>query len=352
MLNYLFKKHLIFIVVLHLLIILPFITPVFAEINNQIIHRNPVLAEVEGQSIKLQNIEDKKINDLRKELYTLIQIKLKKEAILKLGTKYSKYKIDTQINVSKKEIQAFYDLNDLAAQGTLKELSIEIKYYIQRLKRQQQQGVIDHLYQMAIHEKLVSEKTMAPNDFLIQVPLETAYFRNTPNSEVMFLEFSDYQCPACRMTQPSINQLMAKYHNSVIFTYRHMPLSFHTEADEAALAAECARDQDKFEMMHQAFFKNQAQLSKEKSRIFEFLKTFGKSVGISNIKQYNSCIDDQKYADRIQNDIQTAMAVGVTGTPAFIIGKYDKKTKILHGEMVTGGLKMAAFENIIKKYLD
>jgi len=46
------------------------------------------------------------------------------------------------------------------------------------------------------------------------------------------------------------------------------------------------------------------------------------------------------------------MAVGVTGTPAFIIGKYDKKTKILHGEMVTGGLKMAAFENIIKKYLD
>jgi len=352
MFNYLFKKHFIFLVILHFLIALSFNTPLFAEINNQINHQNPVLAEVEGQSIKLQKIEDKKINDLRKELYKRIQIKLKKEAIIKLGVKYPKYKIDTQKNVSKKEIQTFYDLNDLAAQGTLKELSLEIKYYIQRIKRQQQQGVIDHLYQMAKQEKLISEKIMAPNDFLIQVPLETAYFRNNPNSEVMFLEFSDYQCPACRMTQPTINQLMAKYHNSVIFTYRHMPLSFHTEADEAALAAECARDQDKFEMMHQAFFKNSAQLSKEKSRIFDFLKSFGKSVGISNIKQYNSCIDDQKYADRIQNDIQTAIAVGITGTPAFIIGKYDKSTKILHGEMVTGGLKIVAFEKIIKKYLD
>jgi len=352
MFNYLFKEHLIFIVILHFLVALPFNSPLFAEINNHINHQNPVLAEVEGQSIKLQNIEDKKINDLRKELYKLVQIKLKKEAVFKLGAKYSKYKIDTQIDVTKKEIQAFYDLNDLAAQGTLKELSLEIKYYIQRLKRQKQQGVIDHLYQMAIREKLISEKTTAPNDFLIQVPLETAYFRNTPNSEVMFLEFSDYQCPACRMTQPTINQLMAKYHNSVIFTYRHMPLSFHTEADEAALAAECARDQDKFEMIHQAFFKNSAQLAKEKSRIFDFLKSFGKSVGISNIKEFNSCIDNRKYADRIQNDIQTAISVGVTGTPGFIIGKYDKSTKILHGEMVTGGLKIAAFEKIIKKYLN
>ena len=348
MFNFFLNKHLIVTILFHFVIVLAFTTPVFAEIN----HQNPVLAEVEGQPINLQNIEDKKINDLRKELYKLVQIKLKKEAILKLGTKYPKYKIDTQMNVAKKEIQAFYDLNDLAAQGTLKELSLEIKYYIQRLKSQKQQGAIDHLYQMAVREKLISDKTIAPNDFLIKVPLETAYFRNTPNSGVMFLEFSDYQCPACRMTQPTINQLIAKYHNSVIFAYRHMPLSFHTEADEAALAAECARDQGKFELMHQAFFKNQSQLSKEKSKIFEFLKTFGKSVGIPNIKQYNKCIDDQKYADRIQNDIRTAITVGVTGTPGFIIGRYDKNTKILHGEMVTGGLKLVAFENIIKKYLD
>ena len=350
--RYLFKKYSIMGVILQFLIILPLITPVFADADHQITSENPVLAEVEGRPIRLQSIEDKKINDLRKQLYNLVQIKLHRDAIQKLGSKYPKYNIDTQVSVSKKEIKTFYDLNNLAAQGSLKDLSLEIKYYMQRLKVQQQQGIIDQLYQTAIRENLVSDRTTMPNDFLIKVPIETAFFRSSPNSDVMFLEFSDYQCPACRMTQPTINQLMSKYKSSVIFTYRHMPLSFHTEADEAALATECARDQGKFESMHQSFFSNQGQLSKEKAKIFDFLKTLGKSVGISNIKQYNRCIDDQKYADRIQNDIQTAVSIGVTGTPGFIIGKYDKKTKILRGEMVTGGLKMAAFEQIIKKYLN
>lgn len=352
MFSRIFKKYLIINVILQFLLILPLITLVFADADRQITSDNPILAEVEGQAIMLQNIEDKKINDLRKQLYNLVQIKLRRDAIQKLGTKYPKYKIDTQVNVSKKEIKAFYDLNNLASQGTLKDLSLEIKYYIQRLKIQQQQGIVDQLYQTAIRENLISDRTAAPNDFLIKVPIETAFFRSSPNSDVMFLEFSDYQCPACRMTQPTINQLMSKYKSSVIFTYRHMPLSFHTEADEAALAAECARDQGKFESMHQSFFSNQSQLAKEKNRIFDFLKTVGKSVGIANIKQFNSCIDDQKYADRVQNDIQTAVSIGVTGTPGFIIGKYDKKTKILKGEMVTGGLKMAGFEQIIRKYLN
>ena len=53
----------------------------------------------------------------------------------------------------------------------------------------------------------------------------------------MFLEFSDYQCPFCSRVQPTITLLRDQYKNDVVFGYRHSPLPFHREADEAAIAA-------------------------------------------------------------------------------------------------------------------
>ena len=53
---------------------------------------------------------------------------------------------------------------------------------------------------------------------------------------------------------PEVDQ---KYDQKVAFGYRHFPLGFHTEADEAAIAVECAREQNKFEKMHEILYENQ-----------------------------------------------------------------------------------------------
>jgi protein-disulfide isomerase len=207
------------------------------------------------------------------------------------------------------------------------------------------------MYERAIQEKLVTQLIQVPNDFLITVPLETGFIRNKGTSQVMVLEYSDYQCPACRMVQPMIAQLRQKLDKKVAFAYRHFPLSFHTEADEASLAVECGREQGSFEKFHQYFYENQAALGKEKARVMDYLKSLGKELKIDDPEKFERCLDNEKYRDLVRNDINTGMEIGISGTPAFIVGKYDPETKKLHGELLTGGMPVAEFEKLINKYM-
>ena len=322
-----------------------------AEKGSYLNSQNPIVGTVEKHSVRLQSLEDKKINDLRKQLYEAISRKLKLDAIRRLGKSYPQYAAKTKPEVTDREIADFYQNNKLASKGTLKELAPEIRYYMERLKMQQLQIVIDGLYREAVKEGLVTQHIRQPNDFLVTVPIETGYVRNRAKSRVMLLEFSDYQCPACRMVQPVISQLRVKYDRQVLFAYRHFPLSFHTEADEAAISVECGREQGKFESLHQYLFANQTELSLRKSEILDYLKNLGGKLGIENRRRFARCVETEKYRDLIENDIKTGLAIGIGGTPAFIVGRYDPKTRSLKGELMTGGLPLASFESLLKKYM-
>ncbi len=313
--------------------------------------QNPVIAKIGKKEIRLQSLEDKKINDVRKYLYEAIMLKLKIKVLNTLSEKYAKYKIQINPLVTKEEISDFYDERNLASQGTLKDLAGNIKNFLTNEKVRQIRKVIDHLYQDAMRNGLVTQYIRIPNDFLITIPIETGFFRNKGSGPVMLLEYSDYQCPYCQVVQTTIARLRAKYGKKVSFVYRHFPLAFHTEADEAANATECSREQGKFEAFHQYFFANQSELPKKEAKLADYLKNLGKKLGIENQKKFESCIDSQKYRDLVQNDINSGTKVGISGTPAFLIGKYDRESKTLEGEIKTGGLPFEEFDRLIQKYM-
>ena len=322
-----------------------------ADRSHQLNSQNPVVAQIGTQPVRLQSLEDKKINTLRKQLYQAISLKLRVKALQQLGKSHSRYVTKTEPEVTDQEIADFYATNRLTSKGTLRELAPEIRHYITRSKMQQLQITIDKLYQKAIDEGLVTQYIKEPNDFLTIVPVETGYIRNKATSHVMLLEFSDYQCPACKAVQPTIRQLRSKYDKKVLFAYRHFPLSFHKEADEAAISVECSREQGKFESFHQYFFSNQRELSREKNRILDYLKSLGKKLNIRNRRKFNRCLETEKYRDLISSDIETGLAIGITGTPAFIIGRYNPERKLLKGELVVGALSLASFEKSLRKYM-
>lgn len=69
--------------------------------------------------------------------------------------------------------------------------------------------------------------------------------------------FSDFQCPACSVAAPMLEQLATE--GSVTLTYRYFPLtSIHANALAAAVAAEAARSQGAFWPYHDALFANQS----------------------------------------------------------------------------------------------
>ena len=67
-----------------------------------------------------------------------------------------------------------------------------------------------------------------------------------PDAPVTIVEFSDYECPACRSTHEVVKQVRAAYGDRVQWIYKEYPLRRHKEAFKAAEASHCAEDQGKF----------------------------------------------------------------------------------------------------------
>lgn len=70
------------------------------------------------------------------------------------------------------------------------------------------------------------------------------------NAAVTIVEFGDYECPFCRRLEPALRALLAEYSEEVAIVYRHVPLTYHEHAYQAARLAECAAVQDRFPEAH------------------------------------------------------------------------------------------------------
>jgi protein-disulfide isomerase len=158
--------------------------------------------------------------------------------------------------------------------------------------------------------------------------------RGPADAPVQIIEFSDFQCPFCQRSLPTIEQVMKTYGDRVRLVYRHFPLPNHAEAWRAAEASMCAADQDKFWPYHDRLFANQDRLG------IDGLKQHAIEVGLDTAA-FNACVDGRKYQSAVQEDMQVGQQLGVTGTPAFYI----------NGRPLSGAQPFEAFKEIIDEEL-
>lgn len=170
-------------------------------------------------------------------------------------------------------------------------------------------------------------------------------FLGSPEAPVTIVEFSDFQCPFCRkLWRETLPQIKEKYVKKglIKFVYRDFPLtSIHPGAEPAALAGECADEQNKFWVMHDKIFEEQ---DKGGQGTVEFdaadLKKWAREIGL-NGAQFDSCLDSRKYAAEVEKDLQDGQGAGVTGTPGTFV----------NGRIVQGAVPYAQFETIIEEEL-
>lgn len=76
--------------------------------------------------------------------------------------------------------------------------------------------------------------------------------------KVTLVEYSDFQCPACRAYYSIVEKIIQKYKDQISFEYRHYLLTtIHRNAFAAARASEAAGEQNKFWEMYRQLFENQ-----------------------------------------------------------------------------------------------
>jgi protein-disulfide isomerase len=305
------------------------------------------LAEINGETITAKDLEDalgsrlakleEQIYDLkRRELDSLIARRL-------LAQEAARRKIsvpallDTEVTgkvglVGEKEIEEFYQQNKTRMRGDETEVRQKIRAFLQQQKlNARREAFVESLRSQG----QVIVRLSPPAAVRVEISTDGAPVRGAADAAVTVVEFSDFECPFCKQTHPTLKQLLERYPGKVRLAYRDFPLdSIHPQARRAAEAARCAQDQGKFWEYHDVLFTQSPQLAPED------LRRYAGQVGL-DVAKFESCLGAGVHKAAVQRDLDEGNRLGITGTPAFFI----------NGRSLTGAQPLEAFARMIEQEL-
>ncbi len=156
------------------------------------------------------------------------------------------------------------------------------------------------------------------------------------NAKVTVIEFADFQCPFCAMASglPSwVSQYASQYADIIGSAGKleemasngeirliYVPFSFlGEESINAAEAALCANEQDKFWEMHDAIFAAHDSEENNGKYTVAKLEIIAQSISGLNQAAFKTCLESDKYSSQMSTISQAAAGAGITGTPTFLV---------------------------------
>jgi protein-disulfide isomerase len=134
-----------------------------------------------------------------------------------------------------------------------------------------------------------------------------------PEGVPVLVEYGDFECPYCRDAFPSIRKVIGRMDGQVAFAFRHLPIAAkHPHAEHAAEASEAAAAQGRFWEMHDKLFENRSALEDDD------LIRYAGDLGV-DVERFATDLREGRYAPRVREDLESAMRMGLTGTPSFFI---------------------------------
>ncbi len=163
-------------------------------------------------------------------------------------------------------------------------------------------------------------------DLSDDVDLDHDHIRGPHSAPVTLVEYGDYECPYCGQAEVVIRELLDEFGDELRYVWRHLPLSdVHFNAQMAAEATEAAAAQGAFWSMHDSLLAEQDELTTTD------LKRHAGELGL-DVERFWDELRRRAHAERVAEDVASADASGVAGTPSFFIngqrhqGAYDVET--------------------------
>mgnify|MGYP003888295195 CR=1 FL=1 len=149
----------------------------------------------------------------------------------------------------------------------------------------------------------------------------TDHILGSPNAPIIFVEYSDTECPFCKLFHETMNKLTDTYgkDGSVAWVYRNFPIvQLHAKAPKEAEALECAAELGG----NTAFWKytnriysvtpaNDGLDPSELPKIAEF-------VGLDKTA-FTTCLSSGRYTSKVASSVEEAVKAGARGTPYSVI---------------------------------
>ena|SRR3989344_4927681 len=179
-----------------------------------------------------------------------------------------------------------------------------------------------------------AQKTAQPVDLKVT---DSDWQRGSASPSATLVEYSDFQCPACKAYAPLVDEVIKKNADKVRLVYRNYPLPQHQHSKLAAYYAEAAGMQGAFFQMHDKLFEGQADWDKS-DKPQEIFLSYAKELKL-DINKLNADVKSNVVAQNVEEDITSGTAAGVDSTPSFF----------LNGVKITSPQSIDEFDKLIKE---
>ena len=149
-----------------------------------------------------------------------------------------------------------------------------------------------------------------------------------PDGEIVIVEFFDYRCGYCRLSAPGLFAVRDTVPGAKVI-YKEFPI-LGEDSMRAAKAALAAREQGLYEAYHRVLMLEGEDYSQAG------LMALAQSVGLDT-ERLSADMNDPAIETYLERTYQLASAIGINGTPAFII----------NGDLYPGAIRPGDFEAIL-----
>lgn len=185
----------------------------------------------------------------------------------------------------------------------------------------------------------VADTKINNNEIAIDPVSAEDHILGNPKAPIMIVEFSDTECPFCKNFHQTMHKVIETYGKSgkVAWVYRHFPIDqLHPKARKESEATECAAElggNEKFwEYLDLIYKKTPSNNGLDLS----LLPKFAEEIGLDK-KEFETCLNSGKYADKINDSVQKAKIAGGQGTPYTVIITKHEKIPINEGAIPFSG---------------
>ncbi|MEV7612946.1 DsbA family protein [Streptomyces sp. NPDC089799] len=159
-----------------------------------------------------------------------------------------------------------------------------------------------------------------------------------PAGPVVLEVWCELQCPDCHRALDDVHALRARYGDRLEIVLRHFPLEKHKYAFAAAQAAEEAVEQGQGWAYVEAVLARTAELG---SRGEALLLDVARELSL-DADEFDTALIDGRHILTVDADQAEGKAIGVTGTPTYVIG----------GERLDGGKSQDGLRARIEEIAD
>lgn len=284
--------------------------------------RARVLATINGEKITAGDLEESLrpfIFDVQEQVFKLRQNELNLSINDTLLTQEAQKRkittnalLDAEVKpnpITEAEASTFYEQNKDRVSGDFATTKDSIIRYLQQIEvRRAERAFVDKLRANASIETFL----IAPQPPVFSIATTDQPSLGNLSAPITIVEFTDYQCPTCASTQPTLERLVREYGNQVRLVVRDFPLNQHTEAFKAAEAAEAAREQGKYWEYVGILMRNQSALGVAQ------LKDYASEIALDR-SRFDAALDSGRFEERVQSDLAEGLRLGINGTPTLFI---------------------------------